>query len=315
MSAPHRHKGQWSMNVRNLAAALLAASALTACTVGPNYVAPNPPPGAQAPLLGTTAATALPGSHSATISAEAPDDNWWRLYDDPVLSSLVRDALAANTDVRVAVARIAKARASLRGSRNDALPQTGIDGSGTYGRASESQVLPGAKRQGRTIDGELSVNYEVDLFGRVSRGIEASRADLGAAQEDADAVRVTVVADTVRAYIDAASAAQQIAVARQTVKLLSSSQRITQARFDHGLADKLDVIRVLQLREQEAASIPTLQATRDAALFRLCHADRAHAAGFAAGSGRAGDHAASPANHPGWRRAHAAGAPSRRQSR
>ncbi|MCJ2184817.1 TolC family protein [Novosphingobium sp. 1949] len=258
------------MRLRNTLAGLLAATSLAACAAGPDYVAPTAPPSAQAPFAGTapgtnTASAAAP----AAVTTQAPVADWWTLYDDPVLSGLVRDALAANTDVRVAVARIEKARAALRGSRSDRLPQTGIDAQGGYRRASESQLLPGMDREARTVDGELSVSYELDLFGRVKRGIEASRADLAAAQEDADTVRVTVVADTVRAYVDATSAAEQIAVARRTVDLLARSERITEARFERGLNQKLDVIRVTQLKEQQAASIPTLEAQRAAALFRL----------------------------------------------
>ena len=249
-----------SMNIKNMVATLLVATSLSACAVGPDYVAPTPPATANAPFAGV---------QSAEVTNAWPDDNWWRLYKDPVLDGLVTDALAANTDVRVAVARIEKARANLRGSKSDMLPQTGIDASGTYGRVSESQVLPGYDREGRRVDGELSVNYELDLFGRVKRGVEASRADLAASMEDADAVRVTVVADTVRAYVDATSAAEQIGVAQDTVALLDKSERITNARFERGLNQKLDVIRVTQLREQQAAAIPSLQATRDAALFRL----------------------------------------------
>lgn len=248
------------MKARNTLAALLAASSLAACAVGPNYVAPTPPVAAEAPFA---------GAQSAAVSTQAPDNTWWQLYDDPVLNGLVADALAANTDVRVAVARIERARANLRGSRSEALPQTGIDATGTYGRAAESQVQPGADRERRTVDGEFSVSYELDLFGRVKRGIEASRADLDAAREDADAVRVTVVADTVRAYVDATSSAEQLAVAQRTVDLLDRSVRITRARYEHGLNQPLDVIRLTQLREEQAAAIPALQATRDAALFRL----------------------------------------------
>lgn len=249
-----------SMNIKNMVAGLLTATALSACAVGPDYVAPTPPVAAGAPFVGV---------QSAEVTTAAPDDSWWRLYDDAVLDGLVADALAANTDVRVAVARIEKARAGLRGARSDRLPQTDISATGTYGRVSEAQVLPGFDREGRRTDGQLAVSYELDLFGRVSRGVEASRADLAAAQEDADAVRVTVVADTVRAYVDATSAADQLGVAQRTVDLLDRSARITNARFERGLNQKLDVIRVTQLREQQAAAIPSLQAARDAALFRL----------------------------------------------
>ncbi|MBT0670045.1 TolC family protein [Novosphingobium profundi] len=250
------------MNLRLSLASLLAATSLSACAVGPDYVAPAAPPSAQAPFLGS-------GVEDAGVTSAAPVAQWWKLYDDPVLDDLVREALAANTDIRVALARIEKARASLRGSRADRLPQGAIDAQGGYRRASESQLLPGMDREARSVDGQLAVQYELDLFGRVKRGIEASRADLGAAQEDADTVRVTVVADTVRAYVDASSAAERIAVAQRTVDLLTNSERITQARFERGLNEKLDVIRLTQLKEQQAAAIPALQAERDAALFRL----------------------------------------------
>ncbi|MET1753984.1 efflux transporter outer membrane subunit [Novosphingobium sp. RD2P27] len=244
---------------RNIAV-LLAATSLGACAVGPDYVAATPPARSEAPFIGVT---------SPEVTTAAPREDWWRLYDDPVLDDLVRDALAANTDVRVAVARIERARAQLRGSRNAALPQTGLEGSAVQNRSSAMQVLPGMDRENRIVDGEFNVSYEVDLFGRVRRGIEASRADLAAAQEDADAVRVTVVADTVRAYVDATSTAEQLAVARRIVDLLDRSVRITNARFERGLNQRLDVIRLDQLRQQQAAAIPSLAAQRDGALFRL----------------------------------------------
>ena len=241
-------------------AALLSASALTACTVGPDHIAPAIPPTASAPFVGV---------QTADVTADAPADDWWTLYDDPVLDALVEDALAANTDIRVALARIERARASLRGSWGEALPQTKVSASGSYGRVSESETLPGIDREGRRIAGEFAAGYELDLFGRVARGIEASRADEGAARQDADAVRVMVVADTVQAYVDAAASAQQIAVAQSMVDLLARSERITHARFERGLNQKLDVLRLTQLREARAATIPPLMARRDAALFRL----------------------------------------------
>ncbi len=241
-------------------AALLAATALSGCAVGPDHIAPTPPPSAEAPFVGL---------QGAEVTSASPEGSWWRLYDDTMLDGLVADALTANTDLRVALARIERARASLRGSRSQALPQTNINASATYGQVSEAQTLPGFDREGRRVDGELAVGYELDLFGRVRRGVEASRADLDAARQDADAVRVTIVADTVRAYVDAISAGEQIDVAERTLDLLSRSERITTARFERGLNQRLDVIRVAQLREAQAATIPTLAARRDAALFRL----------------------------------------------
>lgn len=244
---------------------LLASLGLTGCAVGPDHVAPITPVSAAGSFLGIDAQRDAQGA----VTSAQPEDQWWRLYDDPVLDRLVTDALAANTDIRVAVARIERARASLRGARSDRLPSTGLAGTANYGRVAEAQTLPGLDRQRRTVDLGMEIGYEVDLFGRVARGIEASRGDYEAAQADADAVRVAVVADTVRAYIDAAASARRLAVARRTVDLLDRSVRITGVRQDHGLADRIEVIRVTQLRDQQAAAIPSLAADRDAALFRL----------------------------------------------
>ena len=245
---------------KGLLALLLGATALTACAAGPDYRRPETAASASAPFI---------GGASPLVSPAEADERWWQLYRDPVLDRLIADALAANTDIRVAIAHLEKARAQLRGARSDRLPQTDLSGSLTDSRLPASQVLPGTDRENWSADAGLTVGYEIDLFGRVKRSIEAARGDVGAAQGDADAVRVAVVSDTVRAYVDAASTAERIAVAQRTVDLLDRSIRITGARFEAGRSDRLDVIRVTALRDQQKALIPTLVAERDAALFRL----------------------------------------------
>ncbi|MHA6768216.1 efflux transporter outer membrane subunit [Sphingobium ummariense] len=239
---------------------MLGASALSACAAGPDYVPPRTAASAAAPFI---------GGASPAVSTAAAQDRWWSLYRDPLLDRLVDDALAANTDIRVAVARIEKARSLLRGAKSDRLPQTNLGASANYTRTAAVRSLPGIDRENWILDGGLDVSYEVDLFGRVKRGVEAARGDYQAAQADADGVRVAVIADTVRAYLDVTTTAERLAVAEQTVSLLDQSIRITSARFDVGRSDRLDVIRVTALRDQQAAAIPALQADRDAALFRL----------------------------------------------
>ena len=246
--------------IRTFLPLLLGATALTACAAGPDFKAPVTP---------TTAGGAFIGATSPAVSQMAADNHWWRLYNDPLLDSLVQDALKANTDIRVAIANVERARAQLRGARSDKLPSTTLSGQPTYGRSSVAQTLPGMDRENWTVSAGLDVAYEVDLFGRVKRSIEAAKGDVNAAAGDADAVRVTVVADTVRAYVDATSSAERMAVAQQTVALLDNSIRITNARFEVGRSDRLDVIRVTALRDQQAALIPSLTADRDSALFRL----------------------------------------------
>ncbi len=246
--------------MRNFLIATVSALTLAACAVGPDFATPSSPVTASGPFLSTKA--------GATTTAPA-DANWWRLYDDPVLDGLVADALAANTDVRVAVARIAKARAALREVRGDRLPSTNLSAGANYGRVSEGQVPAGADREGWQVDAGLTVGYEVDLFGRIGRGVEAARGDLAAAEADADAVRVTIVAETARAYADAASSAERLAVAEKIVSLLDQSVKLTARRAEVGLTTRLDTARVAALRNQRAADIPAIAAERDAALFRL----------------------------------------------
>lgn len=248
------------MTLRSLALVSLSALALSGCAVGPDYVATSPSPASSGPLLAV-------GSSPVSLSPVPAD--WWRLYDDPVLDGLVSDALAANTDVRQAVANIQRARASLRTARAGRLPQTSIGASGNYERQSEIQALEGVDREGWNYEIGLDVSYELDLVGRVSRSVEAARADLAASEADADAVRVIVVAETTRAYADAASGAAQLRVAREIVELLDQSLTLTMKRYDAGLETGLAVAQIRTLRDQRSAEIPTIQASREAALFRL----------------------------------------------
>lgn len=249
------------MTLRNLVTAA-SALALAACAVGPDYKAPQ---SASAPA----ATGAFVSANSPAVSLAPVAADWWRLYDDPVLDGLVADALANNTDVRVAVANIAKARAALRGARSDRLPQTQIGAGANYGRNPVGQRLPGADREDWTVDVGANISYEVDLFGRVSRSVEAARGDTEAAEASADAVRVIVAADTTQAYADAASGAARLDVARRIVDLLGQQVKLTERRKEVGMATGLDLARITTLRDQRAADIPSIEAERQAALFRL----------------------------------------------
>ena len=242
------------MHLKNLAT-LASALALAACAVGPNYAPPVTPSQAAGPFIAAS---------GPAIQPLAPVEvNWWRLYNDPVLDGLIADALAANTDVRVATARLARARAALREVKVDRLPEVGASASATRGR---DQLQPDTAT---SLDIGLDVAYDIDLFGRTSRGVEAARGDVSAAEADAEAVRVGIVAETARAYGDAASAAERLAVAQRIVALLDDSLKLTERRVEVGLTTRLDTARIAALRNQRAAQIPAIAAERDSALFRL----------------------------------------------
>jgi NodT family efflux transporter outer membrane factor (OMF) lipoprotein len=236
-----------------------ASLALAGCATGPDY---------SAPAVGAAAAGPFIAAATPAVSLATPTDKWWRLYDDAVLNQHISDGLASNTDIRVAIARLAKARAILREERGAREPQVGISASGQYGRL-PGPAIPGEKRTDLQTDLGLDVAYEVDLFGRVSRSIEAARGDVGVASADADNVRIAIVSEITGAYADATSSAERITVAQHIVDLLDKSLALTERRHAVGLATGLDTARIAALRDQRQAEIPLLQADRQAALFRL----------------------------------------------
>lgn len=247
--------------LRNLIASASALALVACAAAGPNAVAP---------IVPATASGAFLSAGERGVDARAPAErDWWRLYRDPVLDRLIADALAANTDIRVAVARLARARASLREVRAQRTLQVGIDAGAQYGRLPSGGGAPGGDRESLLVDVGVGVSYEADLFGRVSRGIEAARGDIAAADADIAAVQVLIVAETARAYADAASAAERQAVAERIVALLDRSILLTRRRYEVGLGARLDVARIAALRQQRQAEVPTLIAERQAALFRL----------------------------------------------
>ena len=239
---------------------LVSALALAACTAGPNYVRPQAP---------AAAGGAFIGAGNPAFAPAEPEAGWWRLYQDPVLDRLVEDAFSHNTDLRVATANLARARALLRETRAGRLPRVGVSAGAAYGRVPESQAVSGADRTDSSFDVGLDVSYEVDLAGRVTRSIEAGRADAAAEAAARDTVKTIVAAETARAYADAAAAAQRLEVAERSLALIERTRMVTIRRFEAGRGTGLDVARVTALSEQQRATLPPLRAERDGALFRL----------------------------------------------
>lgn len=239
-------------------ALLLPALALALTTagcagLGPDFRPPAPPPLSGAAFVSGSAPPFGPG--------ELPDD-WWRLYADDELDRLVRQALEANRDIAVAAANLRRARAALRETRTLRLPQTGVSGAGTYARDPSLGSDLG-------FDAGLDISYEVDLFGRVARSIEAARADAGQAAAVLDVVRVSVAAETARAYVNACAATARTEVARASLAIQERTALLTRRQVEAGRGTRLDVARTQGLREQTAATIPPLEAERESALFRL----------------------------------------------
>jgi NodT family efflux transporter outer membrane factor (OMF) lipoprotein len=244
---------------RTILIAATSALALSACTVGPRYVSPVPAAPSQTPFL--------EAGKSPAFSGEQPPGPWWSLFGDPLLDQLVTEALVANTDLRVAAANLAQARAVLRESRAGRLPTTSVSAGGTYAR--QRNPLGAGSVEGETYDVGLDVGYQVDLFGRVESAIRASRADAEAVQAAFDLTRITVAAETTRAYTDVCSFNRQIAVAEETLRIQEQTFDLTRRLFEGGRATRLETGQAGALLEQTRAAIPSLTAQRSAALYRL----------------------------------------------
>ena len=240
--------------MRNLLAAG-SALVLAACTtVGPNYRSPAP---------NVPAKTSFVEASSPAFTGDEPPGRWWSLLRDPVLDGLIEQALAANTDLRVAAANLAQARAVLRETRAGRLPTTNLSGGATYA----NQPGPGGAET--TFDLGLDVGYQLDLFGRIRRATEASRADVEAVQAAFDLTRITVAAETARAYSDACNFGRQLDVGRESVRIQEETFDLTRRLVAGGRGTALDTAQAGSLLEQTRAQLPTLEGERRAALYRL----------------------------------------------
>ncbi len=245
-------------------AALLGSALLGGCALGPNYKPPTPPAGATVPFV-----SAAP---QATMDADVPNA-WWRLYDDPVLNGLIVQAFAANADLRTAEADLAASRAIYEGAQSGLLPQTNTEAGATYGRdpkTDEIEEVTGRKPQTTWLfDSLIDVSYELDLFGHVRRSIEAARDHSEAVAAARDVLRVTIAAETARAYGQICTLGEQIAVANRSVSLVTQQENIVQQRLDAGAGSQFDVVREQVLVAQVRASLPPLEGQRRAAVFEL----------------------------------------------
>jgi multidrug efflux system outer membrane protein len=236
----------------------LAAMTLTACAVGPDYVRPE---------TATAAAFVQQGDYAAA----APVAEFWRGFDDPLLARLVEGALASNHDLRAGLARVDQARAIARLSRKDLFPTLSASGGYTKSRASADQA-PGttrAQRDGEAYDAGFDAFWELDLFGRVRRGAQASRAEARGAAADLRALQVVVAAETARAYFELRGLQEQLRVARGNADNQGETLALTQARLDAGAGTEFDVARARGQLEFTRSRVPALEAAVLAAAHRL----------------------------------------------
>jgi NodT family efflux transporter outer membrane factor (OMF) lipoprotein len=241
-----------------------AALAFAACRAGPDYHTPSLPPGAETPLV----------SVNPKVETEAaPPDAWWRLYSDSRLDALVQEGFKANRDLAAANANFAAARAALSAVRAARYPSTEVSLAGVYGRdptTEEILEIGGHSPQNLWLFEDIfQAAYEVDLFGRVRRSIEAAGANTDSVAAARDGVRVLVAAGTARAYASICALGEELDVAHHSVEVVKREADISEQRYEAGGGSRFEVERAQALVAEVAATIPELERVRRATLFEL----------------------------------------------
>ncbi|MEG3790853.1 efflux transporter outer membrane subunit [Lysobacter sp. CCNWLW3] len=257
------------MVIRTLALGV-AAALLSACAVGPDYVRPTLATPENFARAGETAAIVMAQAPAETASPEA-DVEFWRGFNDPMLTQLVDDALAANHDLRIALSRYDRANALLRGAKFDRFPTLTASANAQDARSSSDQ-MPGTAASGRdneSYSAGVNASWELDLWGRVRRNIEAQRADTWATAADLQALQVTIVGEVASGYVELRGLQERLRVARVNADNQRETLRLVDARFSAGRGTEFDTSRARAQLEATLSRVPALEAQVAVAMHRL----------------------------------------------
>lgn len=229
-----------------LAAYIFVAACIAGCTVGPDYQAP-PSNAAPSGTFGNI-------DDPAFVPGKADLRTWWTVFDDPTLEAIIDAAAEDAPDLRIAAARVEEARARLDLSRAARSPQIAIGGGSAV-----TGTTSGGFNAGLNSSALGEASWEIDLFGRLARGIEASDALFAAAEEDRRDVQVSLFAELATRYMSIRSLQAQLDAAAINIKSQQNILDLTRIRQRDGLASRLDVVRAEQLVAASEATLPPLR--------------------------------------------------------
>ena len=241
-------------------ATVVVSAVLTACAVGPGYQRPALP-----------AAAAFAAAEPALTDNAAIEQAFWQRLGDPTLARLVEDALAANHDLRIALARLERARALLGEAEQDRWPTLRAEAGAADVRLAAAEA-PGVARGDRDIeqyDAAITARWELDAFGRVRRGIEAARGDTQATAADLAALQVAVAGEVARNYFLLRGLQAQLAVAEGNAANQARSLDLVEVRLEEGRGTEFDTARARAQLALTRARVPELAADIGAASHRL----------------------------------------------
>jgi NodT family efflux transporter outer membrane factor (OMF) lipoprotein len=202
---------------------------------------------------------ALPAAWRAPLQVgpNAPvEKEWWRAFGDPVLDNLVAQALAHNGDLRTARSRLQEYQARIQVARSSQEPSLSINGGPTRARVISATGTPA---ESTTITGNVQAAYELDPFGRLEAATRAARFDYAAQQAAADAVALSVAANTASGYLNLRGLDAQLALARATLQSRQQSLDLARRQFEVGYSSRLELSQAEAEYRNTAAAIPQLE--------------------------------------------------------
>lgn len=229
---------------------LSVAAMLAACqAVGPNYVRPQ---------------SELPAQYLEASSAESQNNlqQWWMLFEDATLNSLVDQALKNHTDVQYAVARIEEANAYAREVGAATLPSVDFDAGASRSRVTETGANPVSNNPRSNYNYQFSSSFEIDFWGKIRRAKESARAQLLSSKYAKETVTWTLSSQVARNYLALRSVEAQLTIAQNNLKSRDESLALTKRRFEGGVSSKLDVHQAEVASANLAADIAELNRQR-----------------------------------------------------
>jgi len=231
---------------------LVSTIASGCAAVGPNYRRPEMAP--PATFRGVT---------DTQTAASLADEPWWQVFSDEALQTLIRDAIAHNLDLRIAVARVQEARALSGVARSFLYPEVNLTAGYTGRQGSRNSQPAEAARDGdRTFNNTsvaASMAWELDLFGRLRRENEAAFARYLATEEGRRAVIVTLVSDVASSYFLLRELDLQLEIARRTLGVNDQTVTFYKDRLGGGVSNRLEVDSAVANRALTGASIPDIE--------------------------------------------------------
>ncbi|PLX89010.1 MAG: hypothetical protein C0618_02510 [Desulfuromonas sp.] len=214
---------------------LLLTLLLAGCVVGPDYQRPE----MDVPVAYKSDASWKEAEPKAALAKGA----WWTVYGDPLLDDLEQQAIAANQDLRVALARLEQVRTGLRLSKADRFPDISLNGSATRSRTAPDFTMTGEGETGNVFSLPFYLGYEIDLWGRARRSVEAASADVEQAQADYQGILLSLQADVARTYFDLRALDNEILLLEQTLGLLEEALELVDSQYRNGQVSQLSLMQ------------------------------------------------------------------------